>query len=359
MNQPSNRPQVKIVVQYSTIPILCILLLLQTCIGCSQSWITEEVAFDSGSFRVVGDLKLPEGGGPHPLVIFVHGDGPNNRTSGVTYPPIMERMLRAGYATFAWDKPGTGESTGEIDRRRLLDQRSRIVMDALAAVKKHPAIDARRIGLWGISQAGFVMPAVLSKCDDIAFMIAVSCPGGPGVDQGAYLVASQASCAGLSKEDAREVERLLAAVERAPTYEEYLECKEKLDGYPVLASMKEFGLNMRTRTREEWHVPNLEGDYFWNPLEVIERIKIPVLAFFGGKDTQVDPIQGVEAYREALETAGNPYSRVELIEGVDHNLIISETGSLRERNERSRNGWRNYAPEYLDILEEWLRELSI
>ena len=76
----------------------------------------EEITFHSGPFTVVGDLQFPAGAGPFPVVVFVHGDGPNSRTSGVTYPPIMERMLRAGYATFAWDKPGTGESTGEIDR---------------------------------------------------------------------------------------------------------------------------------------------------------------------------------------------------------------------------------------------------
>ena len=341
MNQRPDRSQASIAVQWSMIAILCIICLLPLFAGCSNTSITEEITFNSGSFRVVGDLRLPKSGGPHPLVVFVHGDGPNNRTSGVTYPPIMDRMLRAGYATFAWDKPGTGESTGEIDRGRLLEQRSRIVMDAVAFMKKHPAIDARRIGFWGISQAGFVMPVVLSKCDDIAFMIAVSCPGVPGVDQGAYLVAAQAACAGLSKEDAQEVERLLSAVERASTYEEYVACKKKLQDYPLLATMNEFGLSMKISTREEWHVPNLEGDYFWNPMRVIERTKIPVLAFFGGKDTQVDPIQGAEAYRTALETAGNPHSRVEFIEGVDHNLIISKTGSIEERHERSRNGWRH------------------
>jgi pimeloyl-ACP methyl ester carboxylesterase len=358
MKKRADMPSIKVGIRSRLIPILCILSLLHLLSGCSQAWVTEEIVFHSGSFRVVGDLQLPTGEGPHPVVVFVHGDGPNNRTSGVTYPPIMERMLRAGYATFAWDKPGTGESTGEIDRSRLLEQRSRIVLDAVAVLEKHPAIDARRIGLWGISQAGYVMPVVLSKCDDIAFMIAVSCPGVAGVDQGAYLVAAQAACAGLPEEDAKEVERILSAVERARTYEEYVRYKEQLAAYPALASVQELHLNMGIRPREEWHAPHLEGDYFWNPVEVIERTTIPVLAFFGGKDTQIDPIQGAKAYREALELTGNPHSRVEFIEGVDHNLIISNNGSLKERSMRSRDGWRNYAPEYLDIVEEWLRELN-
>jgi pimeloyl-ACP methyl ester carboxylesterase len=92
-------------------------------------------------------------------------------------------------------------------------------------------------------------------------------------------------------------------------------------------------------------------------MEVIERTTIPVLAFFGEKDTQADPIQGAQAYRAALERAGNTNFRVELIPGTDHNIIISETGCLEERSRRPRRGWTNYAPEYLDILEEWLREL--
>jgi dipeptidyl aminopeptidase/acylaminoacyl peptidase len=177
------------------------LLLLPSCARGVQQPTTEEIVFHSGSFRLVGDLRTPEGSGPHPVVVFVHGDGPNNRTSGVTYPPIMERMLRVGYATFAWDKPGTGESTGRIDRSRLIEQRAQIVLDAIEALKARPDVDAEQIGLWGISQAGYVMPRVLSRSSDIAFMIAVSCPGEAGFEQGIYLVTAQARCAGLPAED--------------------------------------------------------------------------------------------------------------------------------------------------------------
>ncbi|MDH5468515.1 MAG: alpha/beta fold hydrolase [Candidatus Aminicenantes bacterium] len=321
------------------------------------SQLIEELVFQSGPFKIVGDLKLPEGKGPHPVVIFVHGDGPNSRISGGTYLPIMACMMRAGYATFAWDKPGTGESTGHIDRSRLFEQRSRIVLDAIAMIKERPDIDAKRIGLWGVSQAGYIMPIVLSKSHDVAFMIAVSCPGVAGVDQGAYLVAAQAVCAGLPEEDRKQVKDLLSAVERARTYEEYVSYKKKLVAFPVLASITELGLNMRIRPKEEWHADDLKGDYYWNPIEVIEKTKIPVLAFFGEKDTQVDPVQGAQAYREALERAGNTNFRVELIQGVDHSLIISKTGCLEERRRRSRKGWQNYPMIYLDTLEEWLRNL--
>jgi len=326
--------------------------------ACAQRAVVDEIVFESGPFTVVGDLRLPEGAGPFPVVVFVHGDGPNNRTSGVTYPPIIERMLRAGYATFAWDKPGTGESTGELQQSRVVRQRAQIVLDAVAVLKERPDIDTGQIGLWGISQAGYVMPRVLEQTDDIAFMIAISCPGEPGVEQGAYLVTAQARCGGgLPAPEAAEMERLLGLVEWAPTYDEYVQLKTALREYPAFLALGTQGVFVGVRPESEWHAPNLDGDYFWDPLSVVERTAIPVLAVFGEKDTQADPVQGANAYRDALTRAGHPRSRVELLPGVDHNILLTETGCIAERQRRSRDGWRNYPPAYLDLIEEWLRGL--
>jgi pimeloyl-ACP methyl ester carboxylesterase len=269
----------------------------------------------------------------------------------------MERMARAGYATFAWDKPGTGESTGQIDRSRIGEQRAQIVIDAIDVLKTHADIDPGQIGLWGISQAGYVMPRVLSMSDDIAFMVAVSCPGMAGIDQGAYLVSAQAVCAGVPKEEAEQMKLLLSEIEGVQTYDQYVQYKNKLDALPGIGFASIFGYKKGVVSEDEWHVPNFQGEYFWNPMEVIEQTTIPVLAFFGEKDTQVDPIQGTQAYREALERAGNQNFQIEFIPSTDHNIILSETGCLDEREKREQHEWKNYAPEYLDLLEEWLREL--
>jgi hypothetical protein len=36
-------------------------------------------------------------------------------------------------------------------------------------------------------------------------------------------------------------------------------------------------------------------------MPAVQQVTIPVLAFFGEKDTRMDPIQGMHAYQEALE----------------------------------------------------------
>lgn len=315
----------------------------------------EELVFHSGRFTLAGELRAPEVEGKSPVIIFVHGDGPNDRTSYGTYLPIMSRFLRAGYACFSWDKPGTGKSTGEIDRDRLRYERAEILVDAIEMLKKHPSIDSARIGLWGISQAGYVMPQAFTMTDAISFMIAVSCPGMSGINQTAYLIRKQLLCEGSSENEARQAEKHFAGLFTARTYQEYLQHAQPLVENPIVQKMK-FVTDIRPE--EEWKPHDLEGEGFFNPMEIIEITTIPVLAFFGEKDTQVDPLQGVEAYKKALEKAGNQNFRIELIPNTDHNIIQCKTGCLSERDRRSSGGWKNYAPEYLDIMEEWLRQLS-
>jgi pimeloyl-ACP methyl ester carboxylesterase len=199
------------------------------------------------------------------------------------------------------------------------------------------------------------MPRVLAKRDDIAFMIAVSCPSVPGVEQGIYLLTAQAVCAGYPKEDANQLEQKIRAYTMARTYDEYLRHKAPLVEIPAFKSLTKLGLRFEVASEEDWDPPDPERDYYgFDPMEIIRRTTIPILAFFGDRDTQVDPVRGAQTYREVLRRAGNPYSRVELIEGVDHNILVSETGCIEERNKRSRSGWTHYAPEYLDIIEEWL-----
>ncbi len=333
-------------------------LLLLSLSQCAARSSIEEVTFRSGPFTIVGDLRFPEGQGPFPTVVFVHGDGPNNRTSGVTYPPIMERMLRAGYATFAWDKPGTGESIGEIDGSRVVEQRAQIVLDAIALLKGRPDIDADWIGLWGISQAGYVMPRVLERSGDLAFMIAVGCAGGPGVEQGIYLLSAQMICEGYPGADRPALEASIRAFTMAATYEEHARLKAPLVDVPAFRAMARYGQRVEIAPEEDWHPADRSREYYgYDPMTTIERMSIPVLAFFGEKDTQVDPVQGAEAYREALALAGHPRSRVEVVPRADHNILVSETGCIAERESRSPEGWRNYAPEYLDTLEVWLRDV--
>jgi uncharacterized protein len=362
-------------------------LVITACTRQPQPARIEEITFQSGAFSLVGDLRLPEGTGPFPVVLFVHGDAPADRTMYGMYLPIMERMLRAGYAVFSWDNPGIGESTGTTDQRQIIRQQAQIVLEAIDVMKARSDIEAGRMGLWGISMAGYVMPRVLSLTEDIAFMICVSCPGMSGVDQGAYLTAAQGLCAGVPEENADRLERLLAELERARTYSTYVEYRQYR---AVLAALTELGSQARDGGREvvpeqAWQANDPSNQRWWNPIEVIEQVRIPVLAIFGERDTQADPVQGAYSWRKALAQAGNPNFRVEVLPGADHMPGVSATGCTAETQQTAEKmlqdqGYSSldeafalfqeepgqhqplsaypYAPGYLELIEGWLGGLA-
>lgn len=338
--------------------IISLFVLLNTNSISSQN--DNKIIFQSGPFSVAGYLNLPEGEGPHPVVIFVHGDGPTNHTSWGYYIPIMKRMLHAGYATFSWDKPGSGESTGQIDQSQLFKIRSQIVIDAISALKKRSELNHSQMGLWGSSQAGYIIPLVLEKSTDVNFLIAVSCPGEASVDQWAYLIKSQALCAGLPASEAELLDKCISGAVKARTYKRYLQYKKTISNYSTLLDTlsSKYRRQLIIIPEEQWKPTDLNDRTFFNPILLMEEINIPVLAIYGEKDTQIDPIQGIQAYERMRDISGNQNITIKLIMGVDHSMIKSKTGSMKERARRTGKEWQNLADEYLDTIEEWIRNLK-
>ncbi|MBV8480514.1 MAG: alpha/beta hydrolase [Actinobacteria bacterium] len=109
-------------------------------------------------------LTLPPGRGPFPAVVTVHGSGVATRDEFDVF--TMDLALH-GVAVLADDKRGTGESQGAypgdvatISTLSVLAADARREVRYLASL---PQIDARRIGLWGDSQGGWIVPLAASR----------------------------------------------------------------------------------------------------------------------------------------------------------------------------------------------------
>jgi hypothetical protein len=230
--------------------------------------------------------------------------------------------------------------------------------------------------------AGWVMPRVLLASDDVAFMICQSCGSMSGDDEYVYLTVAQGYCGGVSEESGGQRETLLAELDEArtfDTYEGYLRYRDVLD---ELAALRSVGVPNPGVSEAGW-LANDPDSQAWSPVHVFEQVRIPVLAVWGERDTKVDPLRAAHAYRDALEQACNPNYRVEVIPGADHSLAPSETGCISEEGETLERVARDrgftleeldaldpqdpvlltlgsawpYAPEYLDLIEEWIRGL--
>jgi pimeloyl-ACP methyl ester carboxylesterase len=228
--------------------------------------------------------------------------------------------------------------------------RAGILADGVKVLTEHPDIDPNRIGLWGISQAGWVMPMALEQTDKVAFMIVVGGGAEASPEQMAYFLGQKVACGGGSVEEATLVERYWAQSRNATGYDEYREAMEVLSEIPRFEDHT--GITLKVAEEDGWTPRRRDTDTFFDPMEVIEHTTIPILAFFGELDRNVDPVQGAEAYEAALHKAGNQDYQVVSVPGVAHPLVPARTGCLNE-------SWgTQLAPEYLETMEAWLQHLS-
>ncbi len=68
-----------------------------------------EVTFGESDFPIVGTLSIPEGdAGPYPVVVLVHGSGPNDRNESIygnkPFKDIASGLIKQGIAVLRYDK---------------------------------------------------------------------------------------------------------------------------------------------------------------------------------------------------------------------------------------------------------------
>lgn len=133
--------------------------------------------FASGDAQLHYQLDLPAaGGGPFPAVVFGHGSGQVTKADGAVHVPFW---LGQGFAVLRYDKRGAGQSTGSYRGVSIANSEAQIaelagdMLAGVAFLKARPDIFAGRIGLTGVSQAGWVMVAATSLGSDVRFVVAL------------------------------------------------------------------------------------------------------------------------------------------------------------------------------------------
>ena len=134
----------------------------------------KEVSFENtrDGLQLAGMLFVPEGDGPHPVAIIIHGSGTSKRDS-VWYLSVTSFLQQHGIAVLLPDKRGSEKSEGNWLGSSYED----LANDTLAAIdfmrqQDHVAVSS--IGLIGLSQGGWIAPLVASQSDDLAFVVSMA-----------------------------------------------------------------------------------------------------------------------------------------------------------------------------------------
>lgn len=237
-----------------------------------------------------GVLTLPRDAPARGLVVMVHGDGAVDATQEGLYSPWFEGGADAGFATLSWSKPGVGGSTGNWLDQSMQD-RAAEVNAAIDWARAQSDIPADRIVLWGASQAGWVIPAVVASRDDIDGMVMV----GTAINwlsQGRFNLIAELDHAG-----ATEAERELATAESDAVrgllaedtgFDQYL--ATTTDDPPMTADRWAFvARNMDADATADLHRASTRG--------------IPVFLLAGTHDRNVDMAETELVYRDVFGDA--------------------------------------------------------
>ncbi|WP_394361374.1 alpha/beta hydrolase family protein [Amycolatopsis sp. SB7-3] len=258
-----------------------------------------EVSFTSHGVTLRGTVVAPEGGGPAPGIVMVHGSGEHDRDD---YRAEAEAFAKAGIATLIYDKRTEGYSLFERDYSVLAD-------DALAAVqalRSRPGVDPSRVGVWGLSEGGWVAPLAASKSKDVAFAVTVGANGVSPDRQQAWAL------------------------------ETYL----RRGG--VTGSMVDMVASTNMRTLSGAGAFPEAG---YDPVPVLEKVRQPVLGLWGELDRLTPPGEAVRIFRETLDRSGNRQYTLKVFPQAQHGLRRTTDGFDK---------LDGFAPGYLELVANWV-----
>jgi dienelactone hydrolase len=321
-----------------------------------------EMTFTSGPASLAGTLTLPEGSGPFPAVAFLTGSGPQNRDEELfgfrPFRIIADHLTRRGIAVLRWDDRGVGGSTGAGPGITTKD----LAGDALAALDwlaSRDEIDGARVGLLGHSEGALAAAMAAAGSRRVGLIILLAGPALPGEAilraQGEAL--ARASGGGQAALDAvrRQQDLLFRAVRTGQGWHEVMDAARagaagagqaatapKIEGAQLEAALQA----QMKMAKSGWYRFFLDYD----PGPAFRKVSCPILALYGGLDTQVPAQPNIDALRAATAQGGNRDVTVKTYERANHLFIPATTGLPSEYATLE----KTFVPGLLDDIFSWL-----
>jgi len=305
----------------------------------------EEITFKNQNVVLKGTLIKPDINDPCPVVVVAHTSNAGTRDF-VVYQHLANTLTSIGIAVFLYDRRGSGESTGNFNSASFFD----LADDALAAInhlKLRSDINPEHMGVWGMSQGGWIAPLAASSSSDISFVVAVSSVGMTPANQMNYSAEFDLRENGFPEEEIKKMLELRNLVDKYYhgkvdrfTVQKKLDTFRKETWFPLAyldVSLPE------DPTVEKWYQ---EMDF--DPLTIIRKIDVPVLLIYAERDPWVPIAESIAKWKEY----GPKDLSIHQVKNANHFMI-----SIAHSGIRGDDG--PLVEEYSDVLIHWLmRQLA-
>ena len=271
--------------------------------------------------QLAGTLTVPEGPGPFPAVLLITGSGQQDRDETVfghkPFLVLADALSRRGVAVLRVDDRGVGGSTGPVATATSAD----FAVDTQASVAflgGRPEIS--RIGLIGHSEGGTIAPLVAGADPRVAFIVLIAGPAVPGgdllVEQSRAIQQASGVAPAVVEGNVAVQDRIMRAV--AANAGSADAATAAVDAVLVEVGQPQA---QRQAVAAQLAAPWTRWFIAHDPQPALRALRIPVLAIYGGKDTQVPATQNATALRAVL-----PSAEIVVLPNLNHLMQPATTG---------------------------------
>ena len=235
------------------------------------------IIFKNQGQQLVGFLHVPDElrkGRKAPGIVMFHGFTGNKTESHRLFVQVARNLCDSGFVVLRFDFRGSGDSDGEFEDMTVPGE----VNDAekaLTFLMRQKEVDAERVGVIGLSMGGRVATILSSKDRRIRFVVLYSPALGP----------------------LRESFKLKIEKER----------------------IKKLNLGEPIRVSDGWYLKKPFFDTLDEPtpLDVVDKIKVPILIIHGDADHDFDLFNNSRRVYEIIKDLDNK-NEFYIIKGGDH-----------------------------------------
>ena len=302
--------------------------------------VTEEVVFANETVQLVGTLYKPDTQTTYPALVVLHAANGGTRQFPF-YQHLVTHLPAYGIAVLLFDRRGSGRSSGDFETASF----ETLAKDGSAAVdylRLRNDIDKKQIGLYGISQGGWIAPLVVGLQSDIAFLVIVSgCGVSPAkqMDYGATYTLHQQGFTDNTIAQAITLRNRVNEYYRGYVSREVISAE--LDSAQSEPWFQDAYINPSMDlpedvTKDKWRY---ELDY--DPLPIWKQIQQPTLFLFAEDDRWVPVAESMHEFE--LATAHLKDVTIIQTKGTDH-LMYKTSDQKKE----------TISEEYIETMVDWL-----
>ena len=339
----------------------------------SRAWADDATAMTTQKFEFVSDgnklsgfVDVPAGGTAKAMLLIIPGYGKTDVAGYTSWYDLRSRFTQIGISTVLWDKPGCGQSEGTFDPDQPVTSSAAEVLDAVRQLRQLAVPGAQKIGFWGISRAGWIVPLAMARDPDLAFWISVS--GTDGEENFPYLLESNLRIEGRTEAQIAELvgewKHGFAIMSGGGAFEDYMAATQGLRADPFMVFLTggkdedkaSYVARQQSFLDGRFQVDKATGLQIYVPgfPAMLSGLNVPVLAISGEKDCNVDWRKTQALYAATIGRNPKASLAVRTFPDGNHNLQQCRTGGLREMEQMTQH---QACDGYYEAMQDWLRKV--